>query len=289
MPRPVDLVRPMDMLLGEGPVWLAASGELGFVDIKGMQVHRLDVEANRLHTVTTTAPPTFLLPEVNGDLLVGSQSAICRLGPSGLGETVAEIDQPATNRTNDATVDCHGRLWFGTMDDREEEPSGAIWCLDRGQLRLTSIRAAITNGPAVSQDGSLLYYADSAERTIWRCAILSGGELSEPTLFARLRQEDGYPDGVVLDSAGCLWVGLWDGWAVLRYSPEGELMERVPFPCARVTKVAFGGADLCTVYATTARIGLDDQALERQPLAGSVFAFRVETPGVLVPRAVLAD
>jgi xylono-1,5-lactonase len=89
----------------------------------------------------------------------------------------------------------------------------------------------------------------------------------------------GYPDGPTVDSDGCLWTGLFAGWAVRRYSPKGELLMDVRFPCANVTKIAFAGDDLRTVYATTAWKGLDAKARAAQPLAGALFRFEVDVPG----------
>ena len=103
-----------------------------------------------------------------------------------------------------------------------------------------------------------------------------------------MSEADGYPDGVVLDSEDCLWVALWDGWAVRRYAPDGSLLYQIDFPCARVTKIAFGGPELRTAYVTTARTGLDASALAAQPLAGALFAFDVPVAGLPLSEAQLA-
>ena len=115
--------------------------------------------------------------------------------------------------------------------------------------------------------------------------IGDGPAIAGSDLFLQLDETDGYPDGVVLDSEGCLWVALWDGWGVRRYAPSGELLLHIPLPCARVTKLAFGGPDLRTAYVTTARTGLDDAALARQPLAGALFAFDAPVAGLPLPEA----
>jgi D-xylonolactonase len=94
-----------------------------------------------------------------------------------------------------------------------------------------------------------------------------------------------FPDGTTVDAEGCLWVALWDGWAVRRYSPRGELLATVRFPCAKVTKVAFGGQDNCMVYVTTAWEGLSAAERAAQPLAGDLFGFRAAVPGL--PPAIL--
>jgi len=106
-------------------------------------------------------------------------------------------------------------------------------------------------------------------------------------VFLQLTENDGHPDGVVLDSEDCLWVALWDGWGVRRYAPGGALLMTVALPCSRVTKIAFGGPDLRTVYVTTARVGLDAAALAEQPLAGGLFTFDVPVAGNVLPAVQL--
>ncbi len=112
------------------------------------------------------------------------------------------------------------------------------------------------------------------------------GALSNRRIFVTIEEGAGYPDGPVVDAEGCLWTGLFGGWGVRRYSARGVLLQTVRFPVANVTKLAFGGAQLKTVYATTARKGLEPQALAEQPLAGGLFRFTVETPGM--PQSTIA-
>jgi D-xylonolactonase len=282
-----ELVWQLDCQLGEGPVWLADEAVLRFVDIKRGNVHRFDPASGAQETLFVGGKPSFIVPVLGGGLLVGSTHFIYELcddpDDGALGEALATIPQPLHNRTNDATVDPSGRLWLGTMDDSESKPTGSIWCLDRGTLHPTTISAVVTNGPATSGDGRVLYHVDSGNRTIWRCAIGDGPALGPSEVFVQLTEADGHPDGIVTDSEDCLWVALWDGWGVRRYAPDGELMLHVPLPCARVTKIAFGGPDLRTAYVTTARVGLDEAALAAQPLAGSLFTFEAPVAGRILP------
>jgi len=111
-------------------------------------------------------------------------------------------------------------------------------------------------------------------------AINEDGTLGAPSVFATIDEADGWPDGSVCDAQGHVWIGLWGGWRARRYSPAGEIVAEVRLPAANITKIAFGGADLCTAYATSARKGLDAAALAGQPLAGNIFAFEVEVPGL---------
>src|SRR4051812_37724485 len=141
---------PVGALLGEGPVWCADEGALRFVDIKGGRLHRFDPATGSRETVTVDGNPSFIVPAAGGGFVIGSGHALLRFDGSVVGPAIATIDMPHHNRTNDATVDAAGRLWFGTMDDGESVPSGAVHCLDQGTLRTSDWRAVVTNGPALS-------------------------------------------------------------------------------------------------------------------------------------------
>ena len=278
-----ELVWPVGALLGEGPAWFPDERALRFVDIKGGRIHRYAPESGERHTLETGGRPSFVVPAADGGLLAGNGDAIHRVVAGGLGDVVARIDQPAHNRTNDATVDHAGRLWLGTMDDGETRATGGLHCLDRGTVHSLGHEAVVTNGPAITADGRTAYFVDSGARTIWRLTLGDGPQVLAREEFVQLAEADGHPDGVVLDSEDCLWVALWDGWGVRRYAPDGTLLAHVAFPCARVTKLAFGGPDLRTAYVTTARVGLDDAALAAQPLAGALFAFEAPVAGRVLP------
>jgi sugar lactone lactonase YvrE len=287
------LIWPVDALLGEGPAWFAEEAALRFVDIKGGRLHRHNHDGAPPETIELGGQPSFVVPAEDGGLVIGSGDRILHIGKDGTERALlARVPMPAHNRTNDATVDAQGRLWFGTMDDEEIRPTGALWCLDRGELHPMGGDAVVTNGPAITRDCRYLYHVDSGSRTIWRFTIGPGPRV-EPRVehrevFIQLGEADGHPDGIVLDSEDCLWVALWDGWAVRRYAPDGRLLLTIPMPCARVTKIAFGGPDLRTAYVTTARVGLDETQLASQPHAGHLFAFAAPVAGCILPQVRLS-
>ena len=274
------LVWAVEAELGEGPIWLGETGSLWFVDIKGGALHRFHPASGARETIPVGGRPSFVVPAEDGTLLVGDGDALRPWRGGSFGEPVAHVPGPAHNRTNDAVVDRAGRLWFGTMDDREQEPTGAVHLFAEGKLSVAGGESVITNGPAVGPDGRWLYHVDTVERTIWRFDVSASERLERGELFATIDPRDGAPDGVTIDAEGCLWAALWGGWQVRRYSPAGEVLETVALPCAHVTKVALGGEDLRTAYVTTARAGLSKRERAGQPLAGGLFAFEVSVPGV---------
>jgi len=142
---------------------------------------------------------------------------------------------------------------------------------------------AITNGPAVSPDGRILYFVDTLGGTIEAADIGEDGSLANRRAFAKIDPRTGHPDGPTIDSNGCLWISLYAGWEAQRYSARGELVERIRFPVANITKIAFGGDDRRTVFATTARQLLSADEIARQPQIGDLFEFRVDVPGMPCP------
>lgn len=274
--------------LGEGPVWVERDRALWFVDIKNHQIHRFDPASGDHRTLEAPEQVGFILPAEGGGFIAGLQSGLAHFDDkSGAFDRIVEVEpEHSDNRLNDGVVDPAGRIWFGTMDNREKTKSGAFYCFYRGTLTPTGIdRITITNGPAVSPDGRTLYVVDTLAGTIDAADIHDDGSLGQRRPFVKIPHTEGHPDGPTVDSKGCVWIALYNGWEARRYSPVGDLLDTVRFPVANITKIAFGGDDLRTVFATTARQLLKPDDIARQPLIGSLFSFRVDTPGVPCPLA----
>ncbi|MBW8883151.1 MAG: SMP-30/gluconolactonase/LRE family protein [Asticcacaulis sp.] len=286
--------------LGEGPVWSARDHAIWFVDIKRSEVLRYDVNIGSHQVFHAPSPCGFLAPKKNGGFIVGCKTGLYDLDPkTGQFEFRMAVEPGLpTNRLNDGFVDHHGRLWFGSMDDDEAQPTGKLYRFDARGLHVMDDDYVITNGPCVSPDGKTLYHNDTQH--IYAFDLSDDGHISNKRLFAQLdhgtRAEvsspvcydmpvssgphgDGYMDGPVVDSAGNVWVGLFFGWGVNCYAPDGRLLRRVSLPVSNVTKIAFGCHDLKTVYATTAAKGLSADDIKKQPLAGGLFRFDVDIPG----------
>lgn len=265
--------------LGEGPVWI--DDALWFVDIKGRHIYRHRPDASETQRWDAPEMVGWVLPSARGDLIVGLRSGPHRFSPkTGAFDRVASVDAdlPAS-RLNDAAIDARGRIFFGTMDNDEASPSGRVYLLDAGGVHATVVSPTIiTNGPAITPGGDRLYHVDTLARTIVAHPIGADGLLQPAEPFLTFTGDEGYPDGAICDAEGGIWIGFYGGWAARRFSPDGVMTDEVRFPVANVTKVALGGPDGRTAFATTARQGLDQAALAAQPLAGDVFTFPVTVP-----------
>jgi sugar lactone lactonase YvrE len=284
--EPPSVVWELQAELGEGPTWVERDQALWFVDIKKQQVHRYDPATGAKRSWHAPEQVGFILPAEGGGFVAGLQSGLYHFDEtSGAFELITEVEPEfPTNRLNDGVVDPAGRLWFGTMDNGEKAKTGAFYCFHEGRLTRTRLDGvAITNGPAVSPDGKLLYYVDTLAGTIDVAEIHDDGSLGDSRPFVRIDPKDGYPDGPTIDSNGYVWISLYAGWEAWRYAPSGERVARVRFPVANITKIAFGGDGLRTAFATTARQLLSPEEIAEQPLIGSLFEFRVTVPGVPCP------
>ncbi|AUG42679.1 gluconolaconase [Pseudomonas chlororaphis] len=276
--------------LGEGPFWDAPDQALYWVDIAGRQALRLCGE--RLQAWQLPEPVSAFIPCERGDALVTLSSGVYRLD---LGSAPAAprlsllcvADPQPGNRANEARCDAQGRLWLGTMQNNigeqgEDLPvlrrSGGLFRIDT-QARVTPLLQGlgIPNTLLWSEDASRLYFADSLEGTLYQYPIASDGRL-EPARSWFGPHPRGVPDGSAMDAQGYIWNARWDGGCLLRLAPDGEVDRVLELPVSRPTSCVFGGADLKTLYITSAASPLD------HPLDGAVLAVRVDTPGMLCHR-----
>jgi sugar lactone lactonase YvrE len=264
--------------LGEGPAWDANHSALVWVDILEKTVH--------LHSLSGGAPRVFrlethvgaALPASGGGWLVVLRTGFAVLEENGTVNPLLTVHGPeqADLRFNDAKTDPSGRAWAGSMGYDERPGAGALYRLDSGPTaRVILHKVGVSNGLGWSPDRGLFYYVDSLAGAL-RAFDYSddSGEIANARVIAELRQEDGYFDGLCVDDEGCIWVAVWDGRCVRRYTPDGELDTVVEVPVDRPTSCCFGPGGM--LYITSARHGIPAARLRGQPLAGSVFAVSVE-------------
>ena len=262
--------------LGEGATWCSRSNRFYWVDIEGARLWRYDPRdasstswtmPERLATFALCADPHYLL------LGLASRLAFFDLATGEI-ETIVEVEPGLNTRVNDGRCDRQGRFVFGTKDESAPaRPVGGFYRLNRDLSleRLPLPAPAISNSIAFSPDGATMYFCDSPTREIRACDYGAHGRVSNERLFVRLTDTTGEPDGSTVDAEGGLWNAHWGGARVVRYDANGVETERVTVPTAQPSCVALGGARLSTLYVTSARVGLDADALRENPLAGGVF------------------
>ncbi len=267
--------------LGEGPVWDPVAACLYFVDITAGLVHRYDPETRSSRALPAGTMVGAVALTGAGDLLLAVRDGFIRLDPvTGLTRRIADVeaDRP-DQRMNDGKCDPCGRFWAGTMAFDERPGGGALYRLDTdGRVQTMLEHVTISNGIDWSDGGRLMYYVDTPTGSIDVFDFdVATGSIANRRSVARVEAGAGWPDGLTLDAEGCLWVALWAGGAIRRYSPDGALDRVVPVPVSHPTSCTFGGADFGDLYITSASCALTPEARLQQPLAGGLFRCR---PGV---------
>ncbi|MBO6894536.1 MAG: SMP-30/gluconolactonase/LRE family protein [Roseibium sp.] len=246
--------------LGEGPLWHPERQQLFWFDILSKQ----------LLTRTNGTPKTYQFAEhvsaagwvSQSELLVASETRLFlfNLDTEATRDICPLEADNAVTRSNDGRVDPKGGFWIGTMGFNAEPGAGAIYRYYRGELRKLFGNITISNAICFSPDAKTAYFADTDTQTIQKVELDDDGwPTGTPTLFTDLTVSGHYPDGAAVDSEGHLWNAQWGAHRVARYAPDGSFVSEVSLPAAQVSCPAFGGADLQTLFATTAAVDLEGE------------------------------
>ena len=271
--------------LGECPRWNALERSLYWVDIAARTLHRIGPDGTDSETRTFAAPVACFAFHRDGGLVLGMKNGCARIDhwnadPRPFGPQI--LAGKPHHRMNDGRTDSAGRFWVGSVNSAKDAPDATLYRLDP-DASLTEIESGMTtcNGAAFSADGSRFAHADTPSHAVRVYAVDAGtGTLADMRILHQFEHGTGRPDGGSFDADGNYWTALFDGGRVVQIAPDGQILRTVLLPVSRPTMIAFGGDDRCTAFVTSAWAGLDAAARAAQPLAGGIFAFRVETPGL---------
>jgi sugar lactone lactonase YvrE len=270
--------------LGEGALWDWRHDRLAAVDIPAGRVLVADPGDGSTKSIEVGQPVSAAMLRGEHDLLLAVRDGFATLDlDTGAVETLVavEADKPA-NRMNDAACDARGRCFAGTMATDDTPGAGTLYRLDE-DLSVHALLDGLTisNGLGWSPSGDVMYHIDSPAGGVDAHDFdADSGALSGRRRLVDTDPSWGLPDGLAMDAEGGIWVAFWDGSAVRRFSPAGELTETLELPAARPTRPAFGGAGLDELYVTSAKL---DRHVDGD-LGGAIFVLE---PGVRGVRAHL--
>lgn len=266
--------------VGEGPVWDPRSGRLCWVDIIEGALYQSDLETGEQSRSALSTMLGAAVPRSDKD---GFAVAVSDGFGLFAGDTLQIVD-PAipepSRRMNDAKCDSRGRLWAGSTYLDFAPGGGALHRWDGGEpSAVVETGFTLPNGLGWSPDDSTMYLIDSVDHAVLS-APFHAADGRVGTFQKAFDVEGGLPDGMAIDMDGFLWIAIWGGSEVRRYSPGGDVVARIPMPVNKPSSCCFG--DDGTLYITSASADLSEIELREQPLAGSVFAISTDTRGVPV-------
>ncbi|MEO8836379.1 MAG: SMP-30/gluconolactonase/LRE family protein, partial [Caldimonas sp.] len=275
----IETVLDAHAVIGESPTWVAHEAALYWIDVKAPALHRLHLatRATRTWKVTSDLGGFALLED--GGALVALRRGIHRLDlASGALTLLAPPPfDPALFRFNEGACDAHGRFWIGVMfDPLEDGPAPLPGRLHSftlaGGLRAEPDVAELHNGMAWSGDGRTFFLSHSNSREVFAFDYApADGRLSNRRLFATIPAELGIPDGAAIDTEGGYWCALHGGGKLRRFDVDGDIDFDVDLPVSQPTMCAFAGAELATMYVTSASDNLSQDQRRQEPLAGGIF------------------
>ena len=285
---------PSQNKLGEGPIWRQKEQALYWVDIHQKLIERYHPASGERKTWHFPEAITALGVNTRGGFVVTSEKNFGKW--DGRSTRITELINPEpdlpANRFNDGAVGPDGYFWAGTMCeqvDLDAPPPGSFYrFLKKVAATCMENNLFISNGLGWSPDKKYFYLTDSPIRTIYRYEYEpTSGEIRNRQVWVHSPDEPGVPDGLAVDSEGCVWSAQWGGWKVIRYDPEGVKIMEIGLPVAHPTSCAFGGPALDEMFITSAWTPLTDDQRAAQPLAGDVFHVQLEVKGQPVYRANL--
>lgn len=279
----VECALPVHNHLGEGAIWSHLEQALYWVDITNGVIHRWNPLLDERQNYSLGFNIGCLGLRAGGGLVLATKRGFAVWDAAAGVTPIANPNyaRPAM-RFNDGKVDRAGRFYAGTMRDAGQPAQpGVLYRLDAdASLHVMQEGVSVPNGIGWSLDNRTMYFTDTTARTIFAYDYdPATGDMAKRRAFIVVPADagEGGPDGLTVDSEGCIWSARWGGWKVVRYDPDGKIEREVRLPVERPTSCAFGGRNLDELFITSAALDITPEERQKQPWAGGVLRIH---PGV---------
>lgn len=251
--------------VGEGPLWDSDNNRLIFLDILSECIFLTDFDTGKTERVDVGQKVGCMALCENGDILLGMQDGVYRLNSQREIKLAHKPIKIKGERFNDGKAGPDGCFYLGTAD---ADNKGAFYRFKDGVLTELFDGCGCSNGLDWSVDESKMFYCDTPNQKIEVFDFnKENGELSNRRTFVEIDEKLGKPDGFAMDSEDNIYLGLWDGGAVLQIKKDASIGKKLEVPAKKASCCCFAGKELDTLIITTASKG-DEAEL---PLAGYVF------------------
>lgn len=283
-----NCVQVANAAVGEGPVWDERKQALWWFDIRQKRIFLYSPDRGQIGQWWLRSQIYALSLTAGRELLIALEDGLYLFHPE-----TEELERFGTlvhgegaSRFNDGKVDPAGRFWVGTRDLERATPTGALYRVEGDgshARKLEGVRGS--NGLGWTADGRRMFFTDSPNKVIWSFNFdVATGEISAQDIFTTVEEEGSTPDGLSVDTEGCVWSAMFGGGAVVRYDPTGREIARVQTPVPHPTSCAFGGPRHATLFITSESYHLPATVLSQSPQAGALFAVKTDSVGVEVAR-----
>lgn len=282
MKNEITLAYETAAALGEGAIWNYESNELYWIDIEGKSLYIFNPKTNTNRSFATPTQIGTVVPKNKTEAIIALVDGIYTINVH-TGEITLFADMKADLvgcRLNDGKCDPSGRFWVGSMHWEQKQGHAKLYTIQNDRSVTKKIDSVtISNGIVWTADKKTMYYIDTPTSQIKAYDYDdTTGNISNGRVAVEIPTTLGFPDGMTIDAEDMVWVGMWNGNAVIRFNPKtGEVLQKIEVPAHNITSCAFGGENLETLFITTAKLDMTAEEIKKYPLAGSVFKI---VPGV---------
>ncbi len=264
--------------VAESPVWDSSKSLWTYVDITAKTVNTVTCDGIPAMSVSVPKHVGAALPADDGTWLLAMRDSFAILDEAGAVLPLLKVLDESDVRFNDAKCDPLGRAFAGTMPYDRQAGRGALFRLDDGPTVTTVLsETGLSNGLGWNPAGDRMYFIDSGSQQVTKFDFsLETGSLTNRLPFVLIPAALGMPDGLCVDNDGGVWVALFGGSSIHRYTAEGDLDAVVPLPVSQPTSCAIGGSDGRQLFITTASYRLLRDQLRQEPLAGAIFSVTLD-------------
>jgi len=281
-PLKAELEYKIESDLGEGAIWNYKTSELYWIDIEKKTLNIYNPKTKINNSINMPSRIGTVVPLNEEEVLSALEDGVYKTNlNTGASKLFVDMKEALVDsRLNDGKCDPSGRFWVGSMHLEQIEGRAKLYSVNNeGELNMKIDSVTISNGIVWTADKTKMYYIDTPTSEIKVYDFDNAtGKISNGKVAVKIAEDLGFPDGMTIDENDMLWVGMWNGNAVIQFNPiTGKVIQKIEVPAHNITSCAFGGPDLKTLYITSARVDMTDEELQQYPLSGSVFKV---TPGV---------
>lgn len=256
--------------IGSAPRWDARAQSVVWADLLAPSI-RIDGDTEdfaSLHALSESISSLCLTENgfvcaAGGDVLSGDRSGIRQ-----------RFAGPPDLEIRSLRASPKSQIWAAGFDVEANVSKIGPWTKERGLEPVFDLQGEVSDIAFVGELG--LVVAQPVRQSIYLLELDTGRKRK----FADIPKVAGSPCALAIDEKLNPWIGLSDGWSIIKLDENGEIERTIALPVPNPTGITFGGANLCEIFVTSARSGLSRDSLANAPLSGQLLSIDVGERGL---------
>ena len=272
-------------LLGESAFYLYRTNEIVFLDLLNPSIFFYSIKNKTLSKKKLNLPKPLgnIYPMHNGNFIISCLDGLHIFDRNKKNikyfQDVREKDELNNISYNDGTI-TKNKLWIGLSHIKENKNLGYFGYLQNKKFNKIDGGFKVSNGPAIDEKQNFLYFSDSFNSSVYQYEL----KTLKKKLIYKFNKNQGFPDGIALDSENGLWVAHWAGGQISRINLKTQKIDVIiKLPALNVTSIAFVGKKLNHIFITSAKIETSKKQLQTYKYSGSSFIIQTNFTGQKIP------